>query len=334
MSAPVAPEATSIAHAKATAHLSALDAVRGLAALAVTLYHFTANGWLAKDHWLAQAGWYGHLGVRAFFVLSGIVVPLAMWRSGYTPRAFFPFLARRLVRLYPPYAASVILTALGFLGAGVAFTWPALAAHTLYLNEFLGLPWLIDVYWTLAIEVQFYVAIGLLWPAAIHRRGSLFALFSAAVLAGSFLITTERTLAHLAPYFLLGLSAFRLHAPLGARWWNAAVVAASLITITILHGPVSAVAGAIPAALLAVSSGVPRLLCRLGDISYSLYLFHLWIGGTFLAIAGNWSLPPTAHTAMIPVALALSLAGAMLAHRLIEVPAIAWAKRIPYRPRN
>ncbi|MGA1296932.1 MAG: acyltransferase family protein, partial [Burkholderiaceae bacterium] len=67
--------------------IQSLDALRGLAALAVAWFHITHGGKLlaGSSHPLLQAAaWFGSVGyhgVTLFFVLSGFVIPLSMQRS-------------------------------------------------------------------------------------------------------------------------------------------------------------------------------------------------------------------------------------------------------------
>jgi len=65
--------------------LSRLDSVefaRGLAALAVCVFHFTKYLW-PDDSVIRKAGSFGWAGVESFFVISGFIIPYAMERSGY-----------------------------------------------------------------------------------------------------------------------------------------------------------------------------------------------------------------------------------------------------------
>jgi peptidoglycan/LPS O-acetylase OafA/YrhL len=318
-----APSASS-----AKVHLGSLDLARGLAALAVALFHFTNNGWLPKGHWLASIGWYGHLGVRAFFVMSGFVVPFAMWRGGYTGRGFFSFMGRRLARLYPPYAVSVGIMAL--LGTHVSSR--ALAAHALYLNDLLGLPWMIEVYWTLAIEVQFYIVVALAWRVVAIGRSWPFVALAVATLATTFLPCPSRSLLHFATSFLLGIAAFRWHSDIGTRWANIAAATAAVIAIWYKDGTAAACASLLPLLLLATPMRVPRWGRFLGDVSYSLYLYHLVTGGALLFALQALPLSNNLRTPLVFIALGVSVFAAWLGFRWIEAPAIQWAKRFTYRP--
>lgn len=88
-----------------------VDALRGVAALAVALFHF--SGQLSSPLALAFKS-YGWLGVDVFFVLSGFVISLSLQGKGYALKDFPAFLLRRLVRLEPPYLEGVLSTAKSF----------------------------------------------------------------------------------------------------------------------------------------------------------------------------------------------------------------------------
>lgn len=336
MSAEPAPEVArtvpATLRASASSHLSGLDLARGLAAIAVVLFHFTNNGWLSKEHWLASVGWYGHLGVRAFFVMSGFVVPFAMWRGGYTGQAFFSFMGRRLARLYPPYAVSVGImgAALMFVGKDVSFG--SLVAHAFYLNDLVGQPWLMEVYWTLAVEVQFYILIALIWRVVAVGRSWPFVAFATAIIAATLFPWPERSLPNYGTYFLLGIAAFRWHGQIGSRGINGVIAGLCVLAIGMENEFHSAVAAVLPLALLALPVPVPRWGRFLGDISYSLYLFHMVTGAALLTGLNAVSLSSEIRGALVFVALAISLGASCLAFRWIELPAMNWAKRFSYRP--
>ena len=141
-----------------------VDALRAIAALWVCLFHFTAG---------TGVGTYGYLGVTSFFVISGFIVPYSMMRAGYTLAAWPTFMFKRLVRLEPPYLVSIgLILALGtwdtFRGTPPAWTAMQIAGHVGYANAFLGLPWLNAVYWSLAVEFQFYVLMALALPMLVR----------------------------------------------------------------------------------------------------------------------------------------------------------------------
>jgi peptidoglycan/LPS O-acetylase OafA/YrhL len=156
--------------------IDVVQSLRGIAALGVAWFHFTnGNGKFLPVGILKSSGSYGWLGVDIFFVISGFVLPYSLFRARYRPSAvnYGRFLWKRVSRLDPPYLASIVLVVgLGYLSAILPgyrglppmFSWKPILLHLGYLNAFFRAPWLNIVYWSLAIEFQYYLLIGLLFP--------------------------------------------------------------------------------------------------------------------------------------------------------------------------
>ena len=166
-----------------TPHYLGLDALRFFAALLVVVYHFGFWHWtrgqtLAPQiigsnplpHFQPDFGW---VGVEIFFVVSGFVI--SMSAQGASPRQFA---FGRILRLAPGAWVCATLTLailLALLDRSLASVWPD------YLGSMVFWPFrAIDgVYWTLGIEVSFYVLVYL-----IMRRGALAQLEAIAAVIG------------------------------------------------------------------------------------------------------------------------------------------------------
>jgi len=160
--------------------LRSIDALRGIAALGVVLYHAIEQG----DKWLPQnlfaypvralqfISSFGYIGVFLFFVISGFCIHLQWAKAraaGVEPDIRFgPFWKRRLRRLYPPYLIALALFLIVAVSHGevkfTSFFFYDLGMHLLMLHN-------LDphtcytingVFWTLAIEEQLYLAYFLL----------------------------------------------------------------------------------------------------------------------------------------------------------------------------
>lgn len=163
-------------------YIDSIQIMRGLAALLVVLQHNLHRypGTLFTDYFgflgdLGNTGGgLGEIGVSAFFVISGMVLPLSLG-SQYRWSHFPKFLMRRAIRIEPTYLASVFIASiLVFAMSSLApngTPWlpslKQLALHALYLIPFSNEVWIQPVYWTLAVEFQFYLCIGLIFPVII-----------------------------------------------------------------------------------------------------------------------------------------------------------------------
>jgi peptidoglycan/LPS O-acetylase OafA/YrhL len=308
-----------------------IDALRGLAALWVCLFHFTlATG----------IGTYGYLGVTIFFVVSGFIVPYSMIRGGYTLAAWPTFMGKRLVRLEPPYLASIgVILALGawdaFRGRPPEWTAAQIAGHLGYANAFLGLPWLNAPYWSLAIEFQFYVLMGLALPLLTRACTPARRLVGLGLVSCLPLLLPGRSNATILPYlpvFAAGILTFlRATNRIDRRsYWPALAVLAAIVWKTLDAGVALAAAGT---AVLIATVRIPRVgpIAWLGAISYSLYLLHVPIGYRVMNAIEKLSGGEPGSTLAIIGALAASIAAGALLHRFVEQPSLRLVARIGYR---
>jgi peptidoglycan/LPS O-acetylase OafA/YrhL len=144
------------------ARVQALDALRGASALAVVVHHlpfiFHHPDWLVGDGFTR----FGVFGVQMFFVLSGFVIFMSLQRA----KSVAHFLLERVIRIYPLYAASVVVTTIAvYFTSDAGAGWLAIGAtNLLFVHRLLGLAVHVDgVYWTLQIEAAFYLWLGALW---------------------------------------------------------------------------------------------------------------------------------------------------------------------------
>lgn len=148
--------------------LPAIDAVRGLAALAVVAQHVSVvNAQTLPATPLRAVFGLGWLGVDAFFVLSGFLVTSGFLHHPQSVQHPAGFYRRRAIRLLPLYALLVALTWLTGALAGAAL----LGALTTGINWVIvcratwsAVPLVLSPAWSLAIEIQFYA----LWPQVIR----------------------------------------------------------------------------------------------------------------------------------------------------------------------
>lgn len=326
-----------------TSRLSTVDCLRGVAASAVAWFHLTnGNPDFSAPWWLKASGRHGWLGVEVFFVISGFVIPYALDRARYQLRDFWTFLARRIVRLDPPYLASMAVgIALayastwvpGFRGPAPTYSGGQILSHVAYLTDILGFKPIIAVYWSLALEFQYYLFIGIVFPLIGHRRVAV----RMATLAGlgvlAVVVRSQVVVFSWFFLFLLGILSFYYRRQLVNVWaYGIAMGLAGAGAWFTLGGLEAGVALATALVITFVELRSAPLLF-LGEISYSLYLLHVPIAGRVINAATHVSFGPFGTTLATLVAFAVAVASAWVFHQLVEKPARRWAGRISYRAR-
>src|SRR5262249_37418708 len=135
-----------------------------LAAAYVVVFHFSAGdrgSWHAPSRTLFaplfSVASYGWLGVELFFMISGFVICLSSWG-----KTFGQFAASRFIRLYPAYWFGILLTPVVVLidqSRAHALAWPHVLENLTMTQAWAGVPAVDPSYWTLAIELNFYLLV-------------------------------------------------------------------------------------------------------------------------------------------------------------------------------
>ena len=155
-----------------------LDALRGFAALWVVLFHYTFGvGFFWLDEDFAAAARYtpaipnleGLRAVDLFFIISGFVIFMTIQNA----RALSDFVVSRVSRLFPAFLFAVTLAALLAVLVPMAaqpVTLKQYLVNLTMLEQFLGVPPLDTVYWSLTYELGFYFCIGVIFSLGATRR--------------------------------------------------------------------------------------------------------------------------------------------------------------------
>lgn len=328
-----------------------LDFLRILAALSVLGYHYTARyhtQWgvapIENFQFISKFTAYGALGVQLFFIISGFVILLSA-----EGRTLGQFVSARVARLFPAYWIAVLTTALL-----VIFIAPQLEREVsgteVLLNltmtqKAYGVQSVDGAYWTLWVELLFYVMIALLisirlteakvyafaflWPLVsgiaqnLPEPGLLAALLSpkyASLFAGGMLLYLIHSRGHnLLRWLLLA--------------FNVSIAAYQTVTFELFGAAFRhtgmELSGTLGAALVVLLFGVVTLvtvtplkyrgwswMTYAGALTYPLYLMHeswgWWIIGLTNPTLGKWG--------ALFAAVAFSFVAAMIIERWIERP--------------
>jgi peptidoglycan/LPS O-acetylase OafA/YrhL len=307
------------------------DALRGLAVLAVVVYHvFVFTGALNRRGIGDAAAVAGSQGPILFFAISGFLL-YRPWVAARAEGKWAPstvrYARRRALRILPAYwfALTVLAVFPGITGVFSGDWWRYYFFLQLYDTDTLGLG--IPVAWTLCVEVTFYLSLPF-WALAARRlrpRAELVALAVVALVGVAFQVAAGReAIADVAAQSLLGQST-----------WFALGMALAVVSVA------GASAAGRSRALLQTAADHPGL-CLAGALLAFGALIPLrhQPGGLLGIVAALQTQQPypklLADIALTAVMLALVLAPAVwdaparAHHRLLAAAPLAWLGLISY----
>jgi len=341
--------------ADSSSRLAHLDGMRCVAVMGVVLYHYLVR-WAAP---IAQVSLYpfgdrfsnlpfvkhGSLGVELFFIISGFVIALTLTRC----RNIAEFAVRRYARLAPPmlffsaltFAVLTIVPGAPFptsprwFFSSITFIDPSDAMR---IVRSANLDSIDGVYWSLYVEVKFYAIAAALYfwrKRHFHWWLCAFALLSEAsrhsgvpslVSVADLLLIPQEI-----PWFLLGVSLFQRYRGDATRsYLPGMILAVALLPLVKVpgHPPPAELAEAVVVFVfwLGMSNSVvqrllsARFMTAIGAASYSLYLFHQYVGVTLLRAAGSYGESTIGGLVLVGVVTVVVTLVALAGHRILEVP--------------
>lgn len=278
-----------------------LDAFRGIAALAVVLYHYTTI--YSKDFGVDSPVYfsYGWLGVPFFFILSGFVITLTIGRC----TSSLQFLKKRFVRLYPTFWISLLLT------LTIIWITQSQSIHPMFdrpamdilfnftmFHELVKLHHVDGSYWSLLPELLFYLLVAALFVIKKIEKVYLYnGLLLVICLIHYFFpipIFSRLLDLHYVLLFMIGICFYRIYTSedrvplyLHILIFANLVLGIFLYAIVRPHLDIMIIAVTFPAIVLFFYAfvyfkfeflGRSKALLFLGFISYPLYLIHQVMG--------------------------------------------------------
>ncbi|MBJ6749819.1 acyltransferase family protein [Geomonas anaerohicana] len=343
-----------------------LDALRGIAALAVVFQHLYANLSINVEDWFPVSAHvvftHGYLGVPVFFVISGFVITHSVDCQKISPGYTGRFALRRAVRLDPPYwftiAVSLLLLNLKACSVGLSSNevWPDknnILAHLFYAQDLLHYKPLSAVYWTLCLEIQLYLAYILfsgiaLWLTRICKVNYNYIYFTVHVVVGLY---SAAAYSQLVPtgihglfiqyyhFFLLGVLSYMVFVDQKFSPLLFLFLGYEALILLVSDTNANVVAGCMTAALCYSAIKLRKLqtgfnfrpVQYLGSISYSLYIIHADIGWKAISV-GKRFLPYKINVPgfllLFAAGLSVSLFAAHLLWKFIERPSNQLSKML------
>ena len=312
-------EPQSLAHGTGKKRLVELDAIRGLAAFTVLFSHYFVywNRYLG-DIWVIVPGDAGYYSVKLFFVISGFVIFLTLDKC----RSVADFALLRFSRLYPAYWVTLTLATLVSVVIFNREFWPGgFIVNTTMFQQFLGFKNLDNVYWSLTVELAFYLNAAWLFALGLHKRHELtiaiwLLLAATWSIVGMDLSRANRdwlsilTAADYAPYFSIGILFYVTRNREWTRIEVGLIIAAVFVEFLIASWEGIAVAAASVAIFYGVTRGYLRILANqvgiwAGSISYALYLIHRNIGYEVLPLLHSYGLGPASGIAITTISIVI-----------------------------
>jgi peptidoglycan/LPS O-acetylase OafA/YrhL len=310
--------------------IQSIGLLRGIAATMVCFYHLTWGNpdFLPATSTLKQIGTFGWTGVQVFFVISGFVIPYSMFIKNYSIGDFFIFLKKRIIRIEPPYLISILFVLLlnfistlspYYRGAPVHLDWINIGSHLAYLNAFTGGTWLNVVYWTLAIEFQYYLIIAIVFQLIVSKNRYARIVFFVVFNASFFMVQSQfRFIFSYSPYFVLGILLFQHLCKIISRTEYLILTLVTFALVFYKDGWIVASIAITTLLIIIFVDKVPYFLRFLGLISYSFYLTHSPVGGRVINFSENFVHSVFLRECMVFVAFAVCIVVSAFYYRFFE----------------
>jgi peptidoglycan/LPS O-acetylase OafA/YrhL len=315
-----------------------LDAIRGLAALAVVMYHYfyRYNGIYGHGDLAVDWTYEGQYGVQLFFMVSGFVI---YWTLNKVDKPM-DFIVSRFSRLYPAFWAAAILTftiiyIFDLPGREIGFKKAALNA--LMFHEYFNIKHIDGVYWTLTVELTFYFWIFTFYLSGLLKYAEylLSPIILISILQSQNIIElpwllNKLLLVNYVSFFIAGICFYKIANLISNRWTLLVLGFCLVSTIFVYSVNVFILSSMFYIFFHLATSGRLKFLSIkplifLGGISYSLYLLHQNIGYVIINEFYNHELNPIIG---IFFATCFSIALASIITTYIERPSLIFIRTI------
>ncbi len=325
-----------------TKHIPTITFLRGLASMLVCFQHLigvrSVGGemYLKSDNFLWLLHGLGYVGVYIFFTISAFIIPYALHQNQYQIRHFFSYLFKRAIRLDPPYwfrLFSIVLIIIflpSYKVEPATFEIGKLLAHLFYMNWYFAYDWFSLMYWTLEIEFQFYILIGLTYNLFTNQNKIICYCTLFLFLLLAYLTPNSYTVFYYGEIFLIGIILFLYYID-HFSYKEFVIFLLSTIFVATTKLPLQT----LPPSLFVVACVLwlnidNRISNFLGTISYSLYLVHAPVGQRLIYQSFSFIQNPLLRTLWVVFAILIAILVAYLYYLWIEKPFIKLSKKVKF----
>jgi peptidoglycan/LPS O-acetylase OafA/YrhL len=314
--------------------------LRGIAALMVFLFHVI---YLSDNFFnffnCRTLFYFGKYGIHVFFVISGFIIVHSLATGSYHLGKWKSFILKRFVRLEPPYLIVLLIT-FGYLILRSFIKGPdkdtpsvsQLFLHIGYLIPFTKEKWLSIVFWSLAVEFQFYFLISFAYPLLVRNAILRWAIY--ATFWGLQFLFPSMQFFYWSLIFVLGMQlAFYRHNIITKSEFIVSFIAIPILIYCTHYLEVVLFSFITFLVIYFQKDFKSRILDFFGDISYSLYLVHMLLYVPLFNIALRYFNTGLGQIAMLFVIILFILLGAYLLYRFVEKPSKQYASFIKYTDR-
>jgi peptidoglycan/LPS O-acetylase OafA/YrhL len=314
-------------------HLSSLVLLRGIAALAVCFCHFGGALNNVDSVIFKIFDEYGEYGVQCFFIISGFIIPLSLYKGSYLLSDYPRFLLKRFYRLHPPYLAALMLTLLIMFGSYYTrnIDFPEDVFSIFKASIYLRAPADNPVFWTLRVEAEYYLFIGVFYLILLKNMRFTYLVFMPIILIISqvFDIGYIKLIPFIA-YFFVGFLLFLIYFNLQKKKEIYFILFLYLLFIFIFYGFTEGVTSFLTVSfILFYDKSIPNIFNYFGKISYSLYLIHFPIGIKFINLSKQY-VPNEYQWMLFFAALGISIFTAHIFYLIFEKFSDKLSKKIKY----
>ncbi|MFT5779738.1 MAG: peptidoglycan/LPS O-acetylase OafA/YrhL [Crocinitomicaceae bacterium] len=320
-----------------------LDSLRGIIALFVALYHFlqfeNQHGRLIpKDNEIVEFMNPLLIGsVSVFFIISAYVIFLHLEHHNYSLSKMGTYLWKRVVRIQIPVLICIALIILVdesfhyYLGIPSTFSWKQLLANVTLTAGFVGEEWYNPIFWTLCIEFQFYIAVGILFPLIKQYPLPSLLLLALAFIPINYYSDSLGFASYYGAYFVIGIALYLFHTK-RFSWIELLLLLFVGFTDLFLNHPL--IYPLIPICsipLILFFKKRIKILELMGELSFSFYLIHGMLGGWLIYFTARYANNGIQQILIVIAALAISYIGSYYFYRIFEKPSLRWARKIKYK---